>query len=239
MARIGRALDCELHTAGGRRRLRLDIDNLVIAGWTGRDRAALAAHVAELAALGVAPPPRTPMFYRLAAARLTTAPAIEVVGGESSGEVEVVLVMDGGDLYVGVGSDHTDRAAERYDITVAKQVCDKPLGAALWPWDEVRPHWDRLVLRSWIESGGQRELYQEGGVAELLAPDELLATAREAGVALAAGSALYCGTVPAIGGIRPAERFTGELHDPVRGRRLVCGYEVRALHALRHAPDGG
>jgi hypothetical protein len=33
----------------------------------------------------------------------------------------------------------------------------------------------------------------------------------------------------AIGGIRPADRFEMELHDPVLGRTLRHGYDVVAL----------
>ena len=53
------------------------IDELVIAGWTGRDRAAVEKHIVELEALGVQRPSRTPVFYRVSASRLTTAESVE------------------------------------------------------------------------------------------------------------------------------------------------------------------
>jgi hypothetical protein len=37
---------------------------LIIAGWTGRDRVAQEKHIAELEALGVRRPPSTPVYYR-------------------------------------------------------------------------------------------------------------------------------------------------------------------------------
>ncbi len=61
------------------------ITDLVIAGWTGRNQAAIAAHVKEMAQLGIRPP-QTPMFYRVATSLLTAANEIEVIGRESSGE---------------------------------------------------------------------------------------------------------------------------------------------------------
>ena len=64
----------------------------MIAGWAGRDPAAIQAHIDELAALGVAPPSTTPCFYRVSAALLTQAPAIGVLGARSGGEIECVLV---------------------------------------------------------------------------------------------------------------------------------------------------
>src|SRR5258708_28829629 len=41
----------------------------------------------------------------------------------------------------------TDREVETYGVTVSKQMCDKPLAPLFWPYDEVAPHWDRLMLR--------------------------------------------------------------------------------------------
>ena len=52
---------------------RVDIEQLVIAGWTGRDRDAVEHHIAELAALGVRRPRAIPCFYRLGATLLTSA----------------------------------------------------------------------------------------------------------------------------------------------------------------------
>ncbi len=225
----GRSLTFDVHYRGRSERRTVLVGETVIAGWTGRDRARMNAHIAELAELGVAPPLRTPLFYRVASTRLTAAAAIEVCGGESSGEVEFVVVNDAGELFVGVGSDHTDRRVERYDITTAKQMCDKPLAPALWAWPEVQPHWDRLVLRSWIGTGTARELYQEGAVSELLAPADLVVAAREAGAALGPGSVMFCGTLPALGGIRPARDFACELFDPVYERRLTHAYSAYAL----------
>src|SRR6266513_1608092 len=96
---------------------RIDIASLVIAGWTGRDKAAVEHHIAELAAIGVKRPRAVPCFYRLGANLLTTGPDVDVVGTNSSGEVEFVLVSAADGLYVGVGSDHTDRKVEAYGVT--------------------------------------------------------------------------------------------------------------------------
>ena len=53
--------------------LTLAIDQAVIAGWTGRDPVARDKHIAELEAIGIARPASTPIYYRVAACRLTTA----------------------------------------------------------------------------------------------------------------------------------------------------------------------
>ncbi|WP_255853286.1 DUF2848 family protein [Marinobacterium rhizophilum] len=40
------------------------IRSLAIAGWAGSDQAHVQEHIEELAALAVAPPSATPLFYR-------------------------------------------------------------------------------------------------------------------------------------------------------------------------------
>lgn len=221
-------LDLTICSAQGRKQARFGIAALVIAGWAGRDKAAMEHHIAELEALGVQRPATTPVFYRAAAARLTTAGQIECLGDASSGEVETVLLAHDGSLYVGVGSDHTDRAVETYGIAVSKQMCDKPLSAEVWPFAEVAGHWDSLILRAWIYENGARVLYQEGSVAGLLDPREVIGLLT-GGAGLAEGTALMGGTCPAIGGIRPSARFEAELHDPVLNRSLGCTYDIVAL----------
>jgi len=208
---------------------RIEIAQLVIAGWTGRDKASVEKHIAELAAIGVKRPRAVPMFYRVAASLLTTAREVEVVGENSSGEVEFVLVSASDTLYVGVGSDHTDRKVETYGVTASKQMCPKPLGRELWPFDEIDPHWDRLILRSHVTRGGRRLLYQEGEVAHMLAPRDLLARFSGSPGFLAPGTAMFCGTLAVRGEIGGGERFEIELSDPVRNRSLRHEYAVRAL----------
>jgi uncharacterized protein DUF2848 len=207
------------------------VEDLVIAGWTGRDRAAVEKHIAELEALGVQRPSTTPVFYRASASRLTTAESLEMLGGESSGEVEFVLLQTAGRLWVGVGSDHTDRDVEAYDVAVSKQICDKPVAREFWALEDVEHHWDRLMLRSWILEEGKRVPYQEGAVTAMLSPRDLLQ--RFAGGALRDGTVMFCGTLAAHGGVRPSAEFTLEIEDPIRDKRIHHAYRVHALPRVR------
>lgn len=216
-------------TRRGARPLAAVIENLVIAGWTGRDAAAVEAHIAELERLGVKRPKTAPIFYRVAASLLTTAPAIEVAGPDSSGEVEPVVFGFADGLWVGVGSDHTDRKAEAVGITLAKQLCAKPVAPGLWPYDEVADHWDALILRSHATVAGRRRLYQEGPVAALRPPAELMVKYLKANDILPPGTVMFCGTLGVRGEIAAADRFEIELEDPVLGRRLAHAYEIRPL----------
>src|SRR5207248_10000906 len=103
--------DHGFNTRGSAREM-TGVEELVIAGWTGRDEAALRKHIKELEELGVKPPKSTPIFFRVAADLLTTASTIQVSGAETSGEVEFVLLSKPDALWVTVGSDHTHSKAE-------------------------------------------------------------------------------------------------------------------------------
>ena len=204
------------------------VENLVIAGWTGRDVAALERHIAELAAIGVKRPRTTPIFYRVAASLLTTGSTIEVLGEHTSGEVECVAYsMDDG-LWIGLGSDHTDRQAETVGVSLSKQLCAKPVSRQLWRFAEVEPHWESLVLRSYIRVNGTRRLYQEGSVAAMRPLPELIKL-YGGGKSLTSGTAMFCGTLAVKGEISPADSFEMELTDPILRRKIRHSYRVRAL----------
>jgi hypothetical protein len=206
------------------------VDELVLAGWTGRDQAAIAAHIKEMKEWGVAGPSQTPMYYRVGASLLTTGSEIEVVGRDSSGEAEFVLFNVQGEMLVGTGSDHTDRKAEAVGITLAKQMCPKVVASEVWKFAEVAPHWDALTIRAWATIDGQRVLYQQGSVTVMRHPLELMEiyTGRT-GLNFAHGFAMYGGTFAAIGGIRWAEEFEFVLEDPVLGRSISHHYRIKSL----------
>jgi Protein of unknown function (DUF2848) len=207
------------------------VGQAVIAGWTGRDPIAVEKHIRELEALGVKRPATTPIFYRVSASRLTTADTIEAVGESSGGEVEFVLLQHGGRLWVGAGSDHTDREVETYGVTISKQMCEKPIAPVFWPYEEVAAHWDRLTLRARVAADGTHVLYQEGAVSAMMHPMELIA--RHAGKrSLPEGTIMFCGTLAARGGVRPTPEFAFELDDPVLGRKIAHAYRVRTLPIL-------
>jgi hypothetical protein len=227
--------NCE--TGGKSESRAVQIDNLVIAGWTGRDRDAVEKHIAELEEIGVPRPKTAPCFYRASVDQLTTADRIQVVGAESSGEVEFFLLSLEDGLWVGVGSDHTDRVVEAYDVAVSKQMCAKPIGRTLWRYDEVVGHWDDLLLRSTAAIDGEAVPYQDGSVANMLPPERLMELYSGSADGLVPGTLMYCGTLAVIGGVRPADRFEAELVDPVQGRAMMLAYDIQFL-AREDEPKG-
>lgn len=209
-------------------RVGVEIDQLIIAGWVGRDAAAIEHHIEELAALGISRPSTTPLYYRVAAQTLTQASRLTVLGPDSSGEVEPIVVSMADGLWVGVGSDHTDRKAEAQGIALSKQLCGKPVGPQLWPYAEVEDHWDDLKIHSWATIGGKRVLYQESSISALRTPRDLIQRYSGADT-LPAGTLMFCGTPGAIGGIRPGSRFEMEIVDPVLKRSLTHVYDIDVL----------
>ena len=222
-----KTLEC---TIDGRASIEVKVNRLVIAGWAGRDARDVEHHIRELEALGVKRPASVPTFYLLAPALLTTGDAIDVVGTHSSGEVEVVLIQSANEgLLVGIGSDHTDRRVESYDVAVSKQMCAKPVSTALWRYADVAPHWNSLIARSWrIDGDAAPVLYQEGTLARLLRPEELIKRGFGA-AAMPPGSAMFCGTQAVLGELSAGVGYKLELHDPVLGRSLWHRYRVDAL----------
>jgi hypothetical protein len=209
--------------------IQMDVNSLVIAGWTGRDTQAIEHHIEELQAIGVPRPSAIPLFYRVAVQQISQKSTIEVLGESTSGEVEPLLFVQGGEWFVSIASDHTDRQLETHSVALSKQICPKPVAVWAWRLDEVLAHWDQLQIRSWIEEDGAERLYQEGTLAALRPPADLLARFAAAAALPQDGFAMTCGTVPAIGGIRAALSFRMELTDPVLGRSISHRYSCAVL----------
>jgi hypothetical protein len=206
-----------------------DVEHLILAGWSARDEAAVRAHAEELAHYGVPPPSSFPLFYRVSASLVSQTDRLEVLGPHTSGEVEYVIVaMDDG-LWITVGSDQTDRKAEAHGVALSKQLAGKVFGTTLWRLDELRGRWDGLLLRAHAMIAGERVLYQEGALALMRTPDDLIARYTAGGGGMKPGTVMMSGTLNAIGGIRPAARFEMSLEDPATGRAITHGYDVADL----------
>lgn len=206
------------------RRIALPVHSVVVAGWTGRNLAAVQHHIDELADLGISPPSQVPLYYRVSSALLTQSDKIEVLGAGSSGEVEPLLIRAGGKTYFGLASDHTDRDLEAYGVAASKQACAKPIATAVWDFDEIAWHLDAIRLRCWIEENGQEVLYQEGTLADI----RPLASLCD-GIEFTDGTAMLCGTFAAIGGVRPAQSYRMEMSDPHTGKTIGLAYAVSTL----------
>jgi hypothetical protein len=223
-------LDFRLEPIDGPARTeRVQINQFVIAGWTARDMAAVQHHIDELARIGVPAPSSVPLFYRVSASQVTQDTEVQVLGADSSGEAEPVLFCHGGEMWLTLGSDHTDRKVETYSVAVSKQMCVKPVATVAWRLRDVADHWDQLQLRSFITEGGKRVAYQAGALAAMRTPADLVPRFCAGAMSLPEGTMMSCGTLGAIGGVRPALDCQLELEDPVRGRVLRHSYAMSVL----------
>jgi len=207
--------------------IELEIDQIYVAGWTGRDREAVDHHIKELAELGVAPPSEVPLYYRVSHSLLCQTNRIEVLGDTTSGEVEPLLIKHSGKIWIGLGSDHTDRELEAHTVAASKQACPKPVAKELWSFESVLDHLDSLILRCSILEKGKWVLYQEGTIASIKPLQDLVKAA-----GLADGAAMLCGTLPAIGTVRPATEYKMELHDPLLLKNIRMRYSVSCLPVM-------
>ncbi|MGM0644402.1 MAG: DUF2848 family protein, partial [Thermodesulfobacteriota bacterium] len=165
---------------------------------------------------------------------LSLAPEVEVYGTETSPEIEYVLLVDEEErIYVGIGSDHTDRNLELHDIPRAKQICPNLISRYVWDLADVKGHWDRLSMKCTVQKNGEQMLYQEGNLGLLMAPDELTALVSEKVKGDLAGTVIYSGTVKMeTDGFVYADSCTCELVDPVLERSLGFSYDVFPMNYM-------
>lgn len=202
----------------------------VAIGFAGRDQASVIAHVEELKAIGVPAPETVPSMYWLDPTRVSSGTELQVVGNGCSGEVEFFAAFDAtGKMYFTIASDHTDRHLETVSVSKAKQACSKIIGNLFWCYDDVKVHWDSILLRSWITAPGQAErIYQDGSLAKILVPEELIRLAKEDLKGKGTFS-FFSGTIPLAGKIAYQGSFRMELSDPVLKRAIQHKYEVIEL----------
>jgi hypothetical protein len=205
----------------------------VLSAWNGglafRDPAQAEKHRAELRLKGIPAGGTGSTLFALTPEVVDTSESITVIGAETSGEVEFALLLRDGRIFVAAASDHSDRLLETVTVQLSKLVCPNIISRQVWDYEEVRAHWDRLVLRSWVTVDGKRELYQEGELAVLNTAEQMLESLEKAGAEMN-GLAFLSGTLPTVGGqLAFGQEWEIELHDPVLDRTLTHRYTVHTL----------
>jgi 4-hydroxyphenylacetate 3-monooxygenase len=207
---------------------RIAVKRMYNLGSATRDASVAVHHQEEVARVGVKialhiPAPR---IYPIDTFALTTEDVIGVHGLRSSGEVEIVLVMSDR-LYVGVGSDHTDRDLERGSIVWSKQVNPNILAPTLWDFEEIAEHWDQCLMRSRVDG----RPYQNVGVNAFLSPLDILKILKDRVPGLPERDfVVFCSTIVALDKeIGFGQRWEFEIEDPVLGRMITHTYKVEQL----------
>jgi hypothetical protein len=216
--------------------LQFDVKRMVNAGYVGRDVKAVKAHIEELSREGVPAPPSVPMIFPVLSHNITTEDHIEVIGGRTSGEAEFVLLLDGKDVFVGVGSDHTDRDVERDSIVMSKQVCHNVLSAEVWRYEDVKESWDDLIIQGWVRPADAEEwlLYQKAPLRTIISASDLISLVKPAiKDGQSDGLVIFSGTVPIVTNeMIFGSAFRAELIDGKAARSLRCEYRVVILDYL-------
>lgn len=208
------------------------VETLLNAGYAGRSQNDVAAHVAELAALGVPAPTRTPCLYPIAPYLAMQVDEVAVQHARTSGEAEWALVVagpDDRDLLLTAACDHTDRQLEPHGVAWSKQAGPDVLARQAWRLVDVVDHIDDLALTSRVATREGLRTIQEGKLAELLAPEYWVQYLQDRNL-LKPGTVLLSGTIPMRADI---DQFTDfwevELSDPITGSAISLRYQVRSL----------
>jgi hypothetical protein len=210
------------------------ITKVVNAGFAGRDQEWVSKHIEELKKEGITTPEHTPTLYSVSPYMVSQENSIYVLDGQTSGEAEYVLMIKNNDVYVGIGSDHTDRVLEIDSIPKSKQIYPNVISREIWLFEDIRDVWDQLLLRSWVTVKRDRRLYQRARLSALLAPDSLLdfvqSNLKDKSLD---GSLIYSGTVPLFTGeLIFGEQFEVEILNPLNQMKLTCSYKINLMGFL-------
>jgi hypothetical protein len=243
------AVEFVIHRKDGSVSIRkVEVETLCLARNCGRDVAAAKRALDSFRAQGYAVHENANICKK-SRYLLTNEDAIEVQGPQTSGEVEVVAIFDGADILVSVGSDHGDRTIETmwtdalgkvYDTAKIKQMCPCVVANNAWLYEDVKDHWNRLRLKSYVTLSGRKTTYQDSDVSALL---DLEFHLKNNPWLRKSGTVLFCGTVDTIKELPPEvyqfqqhcqglvfpTDFYFELHDPVLNRSISHGYGVTSV----------
>lgn len=204
------------------------------AGYAGRDQAAVASHIAELAELGVPAPAVTPSLYPISPYLAQQTDEVAVQHGRTSGEAEWALIVTGDtrdDVLLTVACDHTDRELEVHGVAWSKNASPDVLGTAAWRLSDVADHIDDITLSAWVGHGSDTAdtLIQSGTLGDLLSPDYWLDVLAERKL-LREGTIVISGTIPMVEGIDQfADSWRVAMTDEATGATIECGYRVARM----------
>ncbi|WP_280267126.1 DUF2848 domain-containing protein [Nocardia wallacei] len=204
----------------------VDVTAVLNAGYAGRDQAEVAAHIAELAELGVPAPSATPALYPVSPYLAQQTDEVFVQHGRTSGEAEWALVITAHEVLLTVACDHTDRALEVHGVAWSKNAAPDVLGTRAWRLSEIADRLDDITLKAWVGHGDSVRLIQEGTLGDLLAPAYWLDVLARRGEDKP-GTVLISGTISMLPGVDQfGDSWRVEMTDPATGDTLACAYRT-------------
>ncbi|MEH3138702.1 MAG: DUF2848 domain-containing protein [Mycobacterium kyogaense] len=198
------------------------------AGYAGRNQEEVAAHIAELAELGVPAPSVTPALYPVSPYLAQQTDTVHTQHDHTSGEAEWALVItDDEDVLLTVACDHTDRTLETHSVAWSKNAAPDVLGTKAWRLRDIADRLDEITLKAWV--GADETLIQSGTMADLLDPDYWVGVLRERGL-FRPGTVLLSGTITMLPEVNQfADAWKVELSDPATGFTSTCQYRTKAM----------
>jgi hypothetical protein len=198
------------------------------AGYAGRNQDEVAAHIAELAELGVPAPSVIPALYPVSPYLAQQTEVVHTQHGRTSGEAEWALVItDDEDVLLTVACDHTDRTLETHSVAWSKNAAPDVLGTKAWRLTDIADRIDEITLNAWV--GSDETLIQSGSLADLLGPDYWLGVLRKRGL-FRPGTVLLSGTITMLPDVDQfADAWKVELSDPTTGFTSTCQYRTKPM----------
>lgn len=210
----------------------LDIERVIVVGYSGSNVEKINEHIKELEEeLGVPAPKRIPTIFECSLEVLTFNNNISFVGNMTSGEAEFLIIKDNNKIYIGLGSDHTDRKLESISVLKAKQICPKPFAKTLWLYDDIKDNWNNIKLESYQVVDGQEILYQKGTLSEIL-PVEKIISELENRIGSLEKCIVFSGTVPLVSGFKYGNNFKGKLIDGSKNRSINLEYNINVIEEV-------
>ncbi|MFC9842609.1 DUF2848 domain-containing protein [Streptomyces sp. NPDC060223] len=208
----------------------VDVRQVLNAGYAGRSQEDVAAHVAELAELGVPAPSVTPALYPVSPYLAQQTDTVAAQHARTSGEAEWALIVAAdGELLLSAACDHTDRDLEVHGVAWSKNAGPDVIARRAWRLADVEARLDALTLRAWVTHDGKETEIQNGTLAELLTPGYWAEVLRSRGD-LTPGTVLISGTIPMTEDVDQfAETWRVELGDPATGDTIELAYDVIAM----------
>lgn len=217
-----------LITKQGATEKEFNLEKLIVVGFAGKDIEKTMEHIHELEAEGIKCPKTVPVVYQCSKEILTNSHTIDVIADKTSGEVEYLILVDNGKYYIGIGSDHTDRALEAVSIHKSKQLCLKPYAKDFWDYDEIKDHFEEIKLISSQIVAGKEIEYQAGKTSDLLPLDRIIAEIEKE--MTIDNSLIYTGTVPLKDGFKFGSKFSCKLVDEKLNRTLTLSYDISVIN---------
>lgn len=202
-------------------------DHVYVVGYSGSNKEKTMEHIKELEEkLGVAPPDKIPTIFEVSRELVTQEKDLVFVDDQTSGEAEYIIIKKDGNLYIGLGSDHSDRKLEADSVPKAKQICLKPVSKELWKYEDIKEHFKEIELNA--EQDGKP--YQKGTLADILSLEEILSILEERlGEGATENSIVFSGTVPLVDDYVYGKNFSMELVDHQLNRSITFDYDVNVV----------